>query len=187
MSVFSNGTWSLLKFKGGRGRGCTALQGLVVGVVGVKNCPIVYTIMLISGLIGVGLYRKSKYGCFRSTFVIGIICRIRLCHLFAYALILEEQTSKKAAVRPHRATLTKLKQIKTSKGKGLMSRKYNTFMKFPSHDVSCMTKKLTVRKEKVQRLNAERIDLEGNKLCYFKILTAKKLAMLFSSLTQSFC
>lgn len=114
--------------------------------MGVKNCPIVYTIMLISGLIGVGLYRKSKYGCFRSTFVIGIICRIRLYYLFAYALILEEQTSKKAAVRPHRATLTKLKQIKTSKGKGLMSRKYNTFMKFPSHDVSCMTKKLTVRK-----------------------------------------
>ena len=187
MSVFSNGTWSLLKFKGGRGRGCTALQGLVVGVVGVKNCPIVYTIMLISGLIGVCLYQKSKYSCFRSTFVIGIICRIRLYHLFAYALIHEEQTSKKAAVRPHRATLTKLKQIKTSKGKGLMSRKYNTFMKFPSHDVSCMTKKLTVRKEKVQRLYAERIDLEGNKLCYFKILTAKKLAMLFSSLTQSFC
>ena len=60
-------------------------------------------------------------------------------------------------------------------------------MKFPSHDVSCMTKKLTVRKEKVQRLYAEWIDLEGNKLCYFKILTAKKLAMLFSLLTQSFC
>ena len=119
--------------------------------------------------------------------MIGIICRIRLYHLFAYALILEEQTSKTAAVRPHRATLTKLKQIKTSKGKGLISRKYNTFMKFPSHDVSCMTKKLTVRKEKVQRLYTERIDLEGNKLCDFKILTAKKLAMLFSSLTQSFC
>ena len=99
--------------------------------------------MLISGSIGVSVSEECKYGCFRSTFVIEIICRIRLYHLFAYALILEEQTSKKAAVRPHRATLTKLKPIK---GKGLMSRKYNTFMKFPSHDVSCMTKKLTVRK-----------------------------------------